>query len=141
MAKEHGMTLDQMFETFRKASVSSLQMQQELFKQWTQQWPSMPMNMAGVPADWVQKFQKRWFEFTTESLNRQREMLDSMYKSMIQVVEQASRLSESKTPEDYRRTSDELRTKMFDSFKENSDAQFREFQKSAEKWFDVMPNA
>ena len=135
------MTLDQIFESFRRASVSSLQMQQEMFKQWTQEWPSAPMNVVGVSMDWVQKFHKRWFEFTGESLNRQRELLDSMYKSLIQVVEQASRLSESKTPEDYKRTSEELRHKMFDTFKEQSDAQFREFQKSAEKWFDVIPSA
>src|SRR6185436_20014352 len=135
------MTLDQIFESFRRASVSTLQMQQEMFKQWTQEWPSAPMNVAGVSMDWVQKLHKRWFEFTGESLNRQRELLDSMYKSLIQVVEQASRLSESKTPEDYKRTSEELRHKMFETFKEQSDAQFREFQKSAEKWFDVIPAA
>jgi hypothetical protein len=135
------MTLDQMYETFRRASVSSLQMQQELFKQWSQQWPSAPMNIAGVSADWVQKIQKRFFEYSTESLNRQRELVDSMYKSMIQVVEQASHLTESKTPEEYRRTTEELRSKMFETFKEQSDAQFKEFQKSAEKWFDVMPTA
>jgi hypothetical protein len=135
------MMLDQMFESFRRASVSSLQMQQELFKQWTQQWPTAPLNVAGVSADWVQKTQKRWFEFTSESLNRQREMIDTMYKSVIQFVEQASHLSESKTPEDYRRTTEELRHKMFETFKEQADAQFRDFQKSAEKWFDVIPKA
>ena len=135
------MTLDQILESFRRASVSSLQMQQELFKQWTQQWPSAPMNVAGVSIDWVQKLQKRWYEYTTESLNRQRELLDSMYKSVIQVVDQASRLSESKTPEDYRKSSEDLRSKMFETFKEQSDAQMREFQKSAEKWFDVLPTA
>lgn len=135
------MTPDQVFESFRRASVSSLQMQQELFKQWMQQWPSMPVNVAGVSADWVQKLQKRWFEFTTESLGRQRELLDSTYKSVIQIMEQASHLSESKTPEDYRRVSEELRQKTFETFKEQSDTQFREFQKSAEKWFDMIPKA
>jgi hypothetical protein len=135
------MTLDQMFESFRRASVSSLQMQQELFKQWSQQWPTMPLNIGGVSADWIPKLQKRWFEFTSETLNRQRELLDSMYKSTIQVVEQASRLSESKTPEDYRRSTEELRQKMVETFKEQSDAQLREFQKSTEKWFEVLPTA
>jgi hypothetical protein len=112
-----------------------------MFKQWAQQWPTAPFSAAGVSTDWVQKLQKRWFELTTESLNRQRELLDSTYKSLIQVIEQAARLSESKSPEDYRRTSEELRHKMFESFKEQSDAQLREFQKSAEKWFDVLPRA
>ncbi len=135
------MTLDQIFESFRRASTSSLQMQQEMFKQWAQQWPTTPLSGTGISTDWVQKLQKRWFEFTTESLNRQRELLDSTYKSLIQVIEQAARLSESKTPEDYRRTSEELRQKMLETFKEQSDAQLREFQKSAEKWFDVLPRA
>jgi hypothetical protein len=116
-------------------------MQQEMFKQWSQQWPSNPLSAGGVSVDWIPKLQKRWFEFTTESLNRQREMLDSTYKSLIQVIEQAARLSESKTPEDYRRTTEELRHKMLETFKEQSDAQLREFQKSAEKWFDVLPKA
>jgi hypothetical protein len=133
------MMLDQMFESFRRASVSSLQMQQELFNQWTQQLP--PLNGGGVSAEWVQKLQKRWIEFTTESLNRHREALDSMYKSLIQVMEQASHISDAKTPEDYRRTTDELRHTMFETFKDQSETQLREFQKSAEKWFDTLPKA
>jgi hypothetical protein len=132
---------DQVFESFRRASISSLQMQQDLFKQWSQQWPSAPLNAMGVSADWVQRFQKRWFEFTIDSLNRQRELLDSMFRALIQVLEQSSRLVESKNPEDYRRTTEELRHKMFETFKEQSEAQLREFQKSAEKWFDVLPKA
>jgi hypothetical protein len=133
------MTLDQMFETFRRASVSSLQMQQEMFKQWTQQWPSSPWTAAGVSPDWVQNLQKRWIEFTTESMNRQRESLDAMYKSVIQVLEQSLRLSESKTPEEYRRATEDLRHKLFEAFKDQSEAQLREFQKGAEKWLDVFP--
>ena len=135
------MTLDQMFESFRRASVSSMQMQQEMFKQWTQQFPSTPLNAAGVSAEWVQKLQKRWMEYTIESLNRHRESLDGMYKSLIQVIEQSSRLSDAKTPEDYRRSTEDLRHKMFETFKDQSEAQLRDFQKSAEKWFDVIPTA
>jgi hypothetical protein len=135
------MTPDQIFETFRRASLSTLQMQQEMFKQWAQQWPQAPWNAAGLPTEWLQNLQKRWMDFTTDSLNRHREALDSMYKSLIQIVEQAGRLSEAKTPEDYRRTTDDLRHKMFETFKEQSEAQFREFQKGTEKWFDALPKA
>jgi len=135
------MTLDQMFESFRRASVSSLQMQQEMFKQWTQQWPTTPWSAAGLSTEWLQNAQKRWMEFTVESLNRHRESLDSMFKSLIQLVEQASRFTEAKTPEEYRRTTDELRHKMFETFKDQSEAQLREFQKGAEKWFEVLPKA
>src|SRR6516165_9880885 len=110
------MTPDQMFESFRRASMSSMQLQQEMLKQWTQQWP-WPLSAAGGSLDWAQRFQKRWVEFTCESLNRHRESLDSMYKLVIQVVEQSSRLSESKTPEDYRRGMEEVRNKLFETFK------------------------
>lgn len=135
------MTLDQMFESFRRASLSSLQIQQEMFKQWTQQWPSTPWSAAGLSTEWLQNAQKRWMEFATESLHRHRESLDSMYKSLIELLEQTTRLADAKTAEDYRKTTDELRHKMFETFKDQSEAQLREFQKGAEKWFDVMPRA
>jgi hypothetical protein len=131
------MTPDQMFESFRKASVSSLQMQQEMFKQWTQQWP-WPMSATGGSVDWAQRLQSRWVEFTSEMLTRHRESLDTMYKLAMQMLEQSSRLSESKSPEEYTRGMDEVRTKMFETFKEQSDAQMREFQKTAEKWFELI---
>jgi hypothetical protein len=133
--------LDQMFDNFRKASESSLQMQQELFKQWTQQWPSMPLNAAGVSADWVRTFQKRWIEFATDSLSKHRESLDSMYRSSIQVIEQTCRLSEAKTPDDYRRMVEELWRKMFTVCKDQSESQLRGIQKGVEELFEMVPKA
>jgi hypothetical protein len=131
------MTPDQIFENLRRASMSTLQMQQEMVKQWTQQWP-WPVNAASGAVDWSQRLQKRWLEFASESLNRHRESLDAMYKLAVQVIEQSSRLSETKNPEDYRRDVEELRNKTFEIFKEQSEAQLREFQKTVEKWFDVV---
>jgi hypothetical protein len=128
---------DQMFDSFRKAAESSLHMQQEMFKQWTQQWPSMPLNAAGVSAEWFQTFQKRWIEFTTDSLTKHRESLDSMYKSGIQLIEQSCRLSEAKNPEEYRRVVEEVCRKVFAVCKDQSEAQLREFQKGTEKWFEM----
>jgi hypothetical protein len=132
------MTPDQILESFRKASVSSLQLQQELFKQWTQQWP-WPLNTTGGAVDWMQNLQRRWGEFTSESLNRHRESLDTFYKVAIQLIEQASRLHDSKSPEEYRRGMEDVRSKMLETFKGQSDAQLREFQKTAERWFELLP--
>jgi hypothetical protein len=131
--------LDQMFETFRKASESSLQMQQEMYKQWAQQWPSMPLNAAGVSAEWVRTFQKRWIELVTDTLNKNRESLDSMYKTGIQVIEQTCRLSEAKSPDEYRRMVEDLWRKLFTVCKDQSENQLRDFQKGAEKWFEMLP--
>lgn len=134
------MTPDQMFESFRKASMSSFQLQQEMLKQWSQQWP-WPLNATGAPVEWAQQFQKRWAEFTTEWLNRQRESTETMCKLAIQLVDFSSRFYESKSPEEYRRGMEEVRTKMFEAFKDQSDAQLRDFQKLSEKWFDVFSKA
>jgi hypothetical protein len=131
--------LDQMFDNFRKASESSLQMQQEMFKQWAHQWPAMPLNAAGVSADWVRTFQERWIEFATDSLSKHRESLDSMYKSSIQVIEQTFRLSEAKNPDDYRHKVEELWRKTFTVYKDQSESQLRGFQKGVEEWLEIVP--
>ena len=128
---------DQLFESFRKASESSLQAQQDMFKQWVQQWPSAPLNTTGVSAEWNEAFQKRMFEASTEALNKHRELLDATYKSGIQVIEQTFRVTEAKSPDDYRRMVEELWHKLSETFKQTAEAQFREFQKTTEKWMEM----
>jgi hypothetical protein len=125
---------DQMFDTFYKAAESSLHMQQEMFRQW----PSMPLHPAAVSAEWFQTLQKRWVEIVTDSLSKHRESLDSIYRSGIEVFEQSLRLSEAKSPEDYRRMVEELWRKVFAMYKDQSETQIREFQKGVEKWFDLV---
>ena len=131
---------DQLFETFRKASESSLQAQQDMFKQWLQQWPSIPIAGTGGSTDWSEA-QKRWLESTREALNKHRAMLDSTYKSGIEVIEQTFRLSEARSPEDYRRLVEELWRKLSDTLKTQSESQFRDFQTTTEKWMETAQNA
>lgn len=132
---------DQLFENFRKASESSLQAQQEMFKQWMQQWPAAPLNATGTSAEWSSNLQKRWLESMKETLNRHREVLDTTYRSGIQVIEQAFRVSDAKSPDEYQRLVQELWRKLSETFKEQSEAQVREFQKASEKWLDVAQQA
>ena len=132
---------DQLFESFRKASESSLQAQQEMFKQWVQQWPSAPLTPTGVSPEWTTTLQKRWAEAATEGLNKHRELLDSAYKSGIQLIEQSFRVTDAKSPEEYRRLVEELWRKLSESLKDHSEAQFRAFQKATEKWADVAQKA
>lgn len=130
------MTPEQMLESFRNAATQSAQMQQEMLKQYTAQWPSF-----GAPegsADWAQQFQKRWTEFSSDYLTRSRESLETMYKLGTQFIELASRVSEAKSPDEYRSRLEEVRTKMSDIFKDQSDAQVRDLQKTAEKWFEGL---
>lgn len=130
---------DQLFESFRKASESSLQAQQDLFKSWTQQWPSTPFG-SNAASDWTGA-QKRWLEGASEALNKHRALLDASYKSGIEVIEHTFRFSEARSPEDYRRLVEELWRKLTDTFKAQSESQYREIQNATEKWIDKTQSA
>ena len=136
--------LDQVFDNFRKASESSLQMQQELFKQWMSHWPAIPTSASsagGAMAEQAQSVQKRWLENATEMMNKHRESLDSQYKAGIRAIEDAFRVTEAKSPEDYRRMTEELWRKSFDTLKSSAETQIRDFQAAVEKWFEMLAKA
>ena len=132
---------DQMFETYRKTSESWLQMQQDMFKNVVQQWLSATPHTAGVASDWNRTFQKRWMELAVEILNKHRESIDAMYRSVIQLIEQSSRMSEAKSAEEYRRVVEEMWRKWFESVKNQSESQFRDVQNWAGKSLEIVQNA
>jgi len=122
---------DQLFETFRKASESSLQLQQDFFKQWLQTAPFA----NGSGGDWSH-VAKRWQEQTSEALNKHRALIDSSYRSGIDVIEQAFRVSEARSPEDYRQLVEDLWRKLTDGFKVQTETQARDFQSATEQWLN-----
>lgn len=129
--------IDQLLEGFRKASESSLLAQQELFKQWVQQWPSASLNAAGSSVEWSSALQRRWVEAATETLNRQHEIVDAACRGGLQVLEQSARMSEAKSPEEYRRGLEELWRKVFETLRTQSDAQMQEMKKTSQSILDA----
>lgn len=127
----------QLFESFRRASEATLQAQQDVFRQWVQQWPSVPASSTGTAGEWSEAVQKRWLDSTKNFVNKQRELVDATYRSGVDVIEQGFRVSDAKSPEEYRRLVEELWGKLSDSFKQQSESQFREFQRAAERWFEL----
>jgi hypothetical protein len=133
---------DQVLDSFRKVSESTIQMQQELFKQWVSQWPTTtPTSPEGGMAEQAQTLQKRWLETVTEMMNRHRESLDAQYKSGIRAIEDAFRVTEAKTPEEYRRMTEDLWRKGFETLKGTAETQIRDFQTAVDKWFELTANA
>ncbi len=126
---------DQLFTDWERAAEASRQMQQEMFRHWTQPWMSALSN-AGTGAE-SRVLQKRWMEFVIDMLNRQRESIDATYQSGVRLLEHVLRTSQATSPEDYRQLTEELWRQMMDSFKTQSEAQLREFQKWAEEFFDM----
>jgi hypothetical protein len=127
--------LDQIFELSRKATESSLQMQQLLFKHLTQDWQALSPTTLG--ADCGANMGKRLADATIETLNKQRETIDSAFKAGIQTLEQLNRISEAKSADERVRTAEDVWRKLFDAFKGQAETQFREFQTMAEKSFEM----
>ena len=128
---------DQLLEGFRKASESSTLAQQEVFKQWMQQWPSTSLSAAGSSVEWVSSFQRRWVETATETLNRQRDIIDATCRTGLQLLEQSTRMTEAKSPDDYRRGFEELWRKVFDTLRTQSEAQLQELKKTSQSMLDA----
>jgi hypothetical protein len=125
---------DLLFESFRKASESSMQVPMDILKNLTQQLPTA----SGAGMEWSQTLQKRWAELTIESLNKHRGSLDSTYRSGIQLIEQTVRISDVKSSADYQRTVEELWRKLLDVLKEQSEAQIRDLQTWAAKSLEMQ---
>lgn len=125
---------DQLFEGLRKASESTAQAQQDVLKQWLQQFSWMPAGVHPLAGGWDAAKQKRWAEAATEALEKHRELLDLSYRSGIRIIEQALRATDAKSPEESRRLTEELVRKLTEAFKEQSEVQFRELQRIAESW-------
>lgn len=123
------------FEEFRKASESSLQAQHDLFRQWGQQWLSS--TSSATAGDWGKAAQKRWAELAVEALKKQRQALDSLYQSSIDLVEGSARVAEVKSAQELGQMAEDFWRRSFDALKGQSGTQFREFQSWLEKSFEM----
>lgn len=128
--------IEQILDSFRKASQASISGQQQLFKQWLSQWPGAAAP-AGLQPDWVQSLQKQWLDSLGETLNRQRELLDASYRKGALLIEQALHVTDVKSPEEYRRLAEELWRSFSDGLKEQAEANVRDYQKATQRWVEV----
>jgi hypothetical protein len=123
---------DQLVDGVRKASESSLHVQQEMFRHWTRLWLTAAPGGVGVAGDWNRGAQRRWLDLGVELLHKHREAIDGTYRAGIQIIEQTFHLAEAKSPEDYRKLVEDLWRRLFDLQKEQAEGQFRDFQ----SWFE-----
>ena len=133
---------DQVLDSFRKISESTIQMQQEFYKQWMSQWPAAammnPASTGGGVSEQAQSLQRRWMDSITELMNKQREVLDAQYRTGIQAIQDAFRATEAKSPEEYRRLTEDLWRKTFETLKSTAEAQMRDYQSAVTKWLEMV---
>jgi hypothetical protein len=127
---------EQVFQNIRQATEASLKLQQEAVRQWSSLWPVSIQQTAWN--DSIRDFQKKWSSTVSELARKQREVADQQYKTAIESLETALQVSESTTPEEYRKRSEQLCRKTLDCMREASETQIREFQEAVAKWAEVV---
>jgi hypothetical protein len=132
---------DQLFDSFRKASESSLQMQQEILKHWTERLAGSPSQTPNGSSEASQRVQKRWLALGIELLNKHRASLDSTYAAGIQLIEKSFGAGEAKSPEEYRRLTEDLWRKLLDTYKNQAEAQFEAFKDWSTKSAEAVQDA
>src|SRR5271165_5420859 len=155
---------DMILENYRKATESTMKLQQDVLRNWTMQWPQMLPQMFGaqtfgLPSDpgippmggpasgsampgatWLEQLsdaQKKWGETVTDMLNKHRESLDAQYKAGIRTIEEAFKVGEAKDPQQFRRFTEELWKHSFECLKTVAEAQTRDVQAAMEKFYEV----
>jgi|SRR5579871_1351981 len=126
---------EQVFESVKKATESSLQLQQELFRKWVGLWPGIPA--SAFPVAEVQKFQKRWVEVVTELIKKRNASLEVQFKAGLETIEEAFKVAEAKNPEELRARTIELWQKTFEWLRQTTETQIRDFQYAATKWAEL----
>ena len=128
-------------ESFRKVSESSLQMQQEMLKHWTDRWSGSASQGQNASSETSQNVQRRWLTLGIDLLNKHRASLDSTYASGIQLIEQSFGAAGAKSPEEYRRMTEELWRKLFDTYKSQAEAQFEALKDWSTKSAEAVQDA
>jgi len=134
---------DQVFDNFRKATETTLQAQQDLFRQWMSQWPMFPIapsapNSPTVATEQIRTFQRQWTDSVTTLMTKHCEALDAQYRAGIKTIEDALRTTEARSPEEFRKLTEELWRKSFEVLKQTIENQLRDFQVAIEKWSELM---
>lgn len=135
---------EQVFDNFRKATDTTLQAQQELFRQWMSQWTTLPVaappapSGTSIPAEQTRVFQKEWTDNVMALMTKHCEALDNLYRAGIRSIEDALRTTEAKSPEEFLKLTEELWSKSFEVLKQTIENQVKDFQIAVEKWSELM---
>jgi hypothetical protein len=125
------------FETFKKATETTLQMQQEMFKKWAAFWPNVPVPPP-VWGEQVQKFQKQWAELYEETARKRRETLEAQFKVGLKSIEDAFNLAHAKDPEELRAKTIELWQNVFEALRQAYESQVHDFQAVISRWTEMV---
>jgi hypothetical protein len=131
---------DTVYESLRRATETTIQVQQELFKKWMSF--AAGAQAPGPPeAEQAQKIRKKWAEAVAETLTRQREVLEKQFNAGLKGLEAAFAVPAAKDAEELRARTFELWQQSFNCLKQAFEAQAKEFEASVARWSQLFrPN-
>lgn len=150
MTSEAGSNVyEQVLEQMRKATETSLKMQQDALQQWTSLWPGFPglsaaKSAPGVPeaqAVWLDKvleFQRQWSNAVSDLAHKHRNTVDRQYQAALESLDEALRVGESSSPEEYRRRIEQFCRKALECMREASEAQMKEYHEAMNKLSELV---
>ena len=130
--------LEQAFENLKKATESSVRLQQEMFQKWVEAFPAAGVSAMPTPADEMKKWRQKLEQISAEMLKKQKELVDKNYDAGIKALEDIFAVTEATSPQEYQQKVTELYQKSFESLRHLSEAQMNEFRSAAEKWTELM---
>ncbi len=131
---------EQVLESMRKATESSLRMQQDALQQWTALWPGLPglPSVQGVWMDKVLEFRRQWSNTVSDLAHKHRNTVDRQYQAALEALDEALRVGETSSPEEYRKRTDQFCRKALECMREASEAQIREYQEAMNKLSELV---
>jgi len=132
-------TFDQVLDNFRKTTEATMQMQQDLFRQWTAFWPNMHTTQPWP--EHLQKFQKDWSQALTSLTQKYKESWERQCENSMESLQKAFQFTETKDSEEFRKKVMELWQKSFDCLKDVAQVQMRNFESAVEKWMELAKAA
>ena len=127
---------EEAIENLRKTAESNLEMQQEMFRQWSENWSGFPQ-----PQDaWrqkAQKFQKDWAKTAKELLDKHREVLDEQYQLAVDSLDEAFRVVQSSDPREFAERCKTMCRKSLETVRDAGELQAKEMQESLNKWIGL----
>ena len=131
---------EQVLQSMRKATESSLRMQQDALQQWSVLWPGLPglPSAQGVWMDKVLEFQRQWSNAVSDLAHKHRNTVDRQYQAALEALDEALRVGETSSPEEYRRRTDQFCRKALECMREASEAQIKEYQEAMSKLSELV---
>ena len=137
VAESTATLFEEAYDNLRKTAESTVEMQQDMFRQWAKMWPGL----EPPEDDWmarIQQFQKDWASTVNEMTQKHQETLEGQYRAGIESLDEAFRahVVGSADPEEMRDRSATLCRNALELMKDTSETQMKQFQEVMSKWIE-----